>query len=200
MRRISCLALLLAVLVACPVGGPDPADTGDSGTLPDTGDTAADSGDTAGDTGDTGLDTGETGADTGVDSGDSGAETGDTGTETGDSGDCLPVGTSVPPGVYGGAHYEFTVEADGFASLLGDCSLATVEAVPVSAGAVSWTFRWQSGYGLPVHDTAEIEYIDVNFVGTFCGDELSGTLTFPDATTSLVDVVLGVPAEITACL
>lgn len=70
----------------------------------------------------------------------------------------------------------------------------------MSAGAVSWTFSWQSGYGLPVHDTAAIEYIDVNFVGTFCGDELSGTLTFPDGTTGTVDVVLGASAEITACM
>lgn len=200
MCRISLLAPFLAILVACPVAMPDASDTADSGKPPDTGDTAADSGDSGSDTGDTG---GDTGTETGVDTGDTATDTSDTadsGGDTGDSGACVPVGTSVPPGVYGGAHYEFTVESNGSAELLGDCSLATVDAVPVAAGAVDWTFSWQSGYGLPVHDTAAIEYQDVNFVGTFCGGELIGTLSFADGTTSAVDVVLGVAAEITACL
>lgn len=117
-----------------------------------------------------------------------------------DSEPCVTSGTRVPAGVYGGAHYELTVTNNGEAVLLGDCSRATVDAAPAVDGAVHWVLTWQSGYGLPVQDTAEIVYIDVALDGTYCGGALAGTLTFPDGTTGEVDVVAGRQAEIYACL
>jgi hypothetical protein len=118
----------------------------------------------------------------------------DTGTMT-----CIPEGDAVPAGVYGGAHYQLTVSDTGEAELLGDCSRATVDAVPITEGVVHWVLTWQSGYGLPVQDTASIEYIDVSLDGSYCGGELTGTLTFPDGSSSDIDVVLGAQAEIYAC-
>ena len=121
----------------------------------------------------------------------------------GDSGDtslpCVPGSDPVAAGVYGAEHYQLTVAADGTAELQGDCSLATVDAVPVSEGAVHWTLSWRSGYGLPVEDTAAIEYQDVLLDGTYCGGEIAGTLTFPNLSTAEIDVVLGVSAEIYYC-
>ena len=114
-----------------------------------------------------------------------------------DTGGCAA--TVLPAGVYGGVHDQLTVADDGSAELLGDCSLGTVDAVPLDAGAAHWTFTWQSGYGMPVQDTAAVQTIDVAFDGTFCAGRLTGTLTFPDGTTSPVDVTLGAQAQVYGC-
>lgn len=123
-----------------------------------------------------------------------------TGCGPGSAEPCVPAGERVPAGVYGGLHYELTVTNGGAAVLLGDCSRATMAEVPVVDGAVHWLLTWQSGYGLPVQDTAAIEYIDVALDGAYCGGALTGTLTFPDGATGEVDVVSGRRAEIYACL
>lgn len=117
----------------------------------------------------------------------------------GDSADCTPVTGSLPRGSYGGNHYELTVSVDGSAELRGDCSLASVGSTPVDDGAVNWLFSWQSGYGLPVQDSAEVEYIDVAFVGTACGETLEGTLTFPDASTAPLSVTKGAAPNLLFC-
>ena len=118
----------------------------------------------------------------------------DSGTEP-----CVSTATAVPPGTYGGVHFQLDVATDGSAELLGDCSLATISAVPVADGEVHWTLTWRSGYGLPIQDTATIDYSDVALDGTFCGGTLTGTLTFEDGTGTAISVVEGVQAEIYAC-
>lgn len=126
---------------------------------------------------------------------------GDTGDSAGtdDSGACVLSAAILPPGVYGGVHYQLTVAGDGAAELLGDCSLATVDAVPLTEGFAHWILTWQSGYGLPVQDTGDIETIEVIFDGTYCEGRLVGTLTFPEGSTGELDVVLDAPAEIYSC-
>jgi hypothetical protein len=119
--------------------------------------------------------------------------------DTADTAACAPSGDLVPAGVYGGTHYQLTVAADGSAELLGDCSRATVAQATVASGAVHWDLTWQSGYGLPVQDTASIEYIDVTLDGTLCGSALDATLTFPDASTADIHVVLGADADLYYC-
>lgn len=113
---------------------------------------------------------------------------------------CVPDGDVVPAGTYGGVHYQLIVAADGTAELLGDCSRATASDVSLDAGLAHWTLQWQGGYGLPVQDTATIEYTEVVLDGTYCGGELNGTLTFSDGETAAIDVMLDRDAEIYACM
>ncbi|MSP54681.1 MAG: hypothetical protein EXR69_03615 [Myxococcales bacterium] len=125
------------------------------------------------------------------DSGDSGGGT--------DSGDCVPSASALPEGVYGGAHYQLTVTGHGSAELRGDCSLATLDSAALSAGVADWILIWQSGYGLPVQDTGDIETIEVAFDGAYCGGRLTGTLTFPEGSTGELDVIIDAPAELYSC-
>ncbi len=116
-----------------------------------------------------------------------------------DTAACTPAGSNVPAGVYGGDHYQLTINPDGSAELLGDCSRATVDQTPIVDGVGQWTLAWQSGYGLPVQDSGAVQTIDVTFDVHLCATTVSGTLTFPDGTTSPVAVVLGQQANIYAC-
>ena len=191
--------LILAMLGLAACGDKSPEDTGGTGG---DGGATADGGASDGGASDGGSDTGATdggssdgGADTGATDGgssDGGSDTG--GSDTGAS-------DALAAGVYGGEHFELTVNADGSGFLEGDCGHATLDGPLVAPdGTLELHFDWVSEAG-PSSDTGTAPSSPATVTAGVAGGVVDGVFFLdasPSATTDF-HVELGVAATLYKC-
>ncbi len=194
--------LLLAMLGFAACGDKSSTDTGgaggDGGAATDGG--ASDGGAADGGGSDGGATDGG-GSDTGTSDGGAadggsadggGSDTG--GSDTGGS-------DALAAGVYGGEHFELTVNADGSGFLEGDCGHASLDG-PIEApdGALELHFDWVSEAG-PTADTGTAPSSPATVTAGVAGGVVDGVF-FLDASpsaTSVFHVELGVAATLYKC-